>query len=1176
MTYNWLETSGDKISVPLGRPLPNYQCYILDDYLQPLPLNQIGELYIGGSGVFKEYLNRKDLTEEVLIELPMVEGEKCYKTGDMVKVNDEGDIMFVGRTDFQVKLRGQRVETGILKLKISFSTNRCHRRFVLFVLAEIESIIIKAFPQKIQNCLVMKITDERREQEHLVAYVEISRKEDDSNVEQEQTIAIQKHIRVYCQLYLSSYMVPSMFILMSQFPLNENGKIDRKQFCLPDFASMITEKNFIQPNTYFERRVHDVWSHVLRQDRISMNSNFFAMGGNSLLMIQLLYHYRTTFNIDSTALNISQLFKHPMLDEHVKLLSLSTMHNTDKKLRAVPKFIPSPINDRYLPFPVTEIQQAYLIGRSNYFELGQVSAYSYNEFDCTPDWFDIERFEQALNKIILRHETLRCQFLDESYQQIMKEIPYYKIKTLDLSHVNDELIVQECLRDRRRILSHKVLPTDQWPLFDIQVTRWKSLIRLHLGMDGLILDAWSSAIFWNELSRLCHDINFRLPSLELSLRDYIQSMVTVKELVVYVEDESYWLNRLPTFPLNGPDLPLACASQQSHIQIFNRVTENLDANQWKLIKESIQTLHITPASLLITLYARVLGKWSNAADVNEHFAINIPLFTRLPIHHQVNEILGDFTSILPLEIDLKSLNLSSFGDAVQQIQAQLWRDLDHSTYSGLKFFRELAKTRNTQRPIILPVVFTCVLGMEKAIWMRNDDEDNIFKSNLSGALVYSITQTPQVWLDYRSYENTQGELVIEWDYVADLFPDNMMKSMHQSYCRLIQDLSRSFDEFWQNPIRPDLPEEQVVRRKLFEQTQWETSDAENRLLHTRVIAQSKKTPDAWAVLSSRGDITYEQMRNRSIFVARRILSVNKRPDKYTLCAVLMEKGVEQVVACLASLMAGCVFVPLDVESPVERLKNLLGETKCQIILTQQDHFEFTKSLNCSVNIIIVDESDNNIDDDDDILQMIEKQQSCDLAYVIYTSGSTGKPKGVSIAHEAVLNTISDINDRFNITCSDRIFALSHLNFDLAIYDIFGMLIVGGTIIIPDQKDYKDPEKWHTLIVEHQVTMWNSVPTLMQMYVEYLHGHTYSLAGKMHKLQHIFLSGDRIPSTLPNMVYQTFGKYVKLTSLGGATEASIWSISYTINSLFADSNCKSIPYGKPLRNQHCYILDSRLN
>ncbi|NJP19802.1 MAG: amino acid adenylation domain-containing protein, partial [Hydrococcus sp. CRU_1_1] len=283
------------------------------------------------------------------------------------------------------------------------------------------------------------------------------------------------------------------------------------------------------------------------------------------------------------------------------------------------------------------------------------------------------------------------------------------------------------------------------------------------------------------------------------------------------------------------------------------------------------------------------------------------------------------------------------------------------------------------------------------------------------------------------------------------------------------------------------------------------------------------------------------------------------------------KGWEQVVATLAILTAGAAYVPIDPQLPKTRIEHLLDRSQVEIVLTQSHLIE-----NLALGNLTAIAVDRNLDYTDNHNQLFEwldnftpLQQPEDLAYVIYTSGSTGTPKGVAIDHRGAVNTILDINRRFNLTQQDRILALSSLSFDLSVYDIFGTLAAGGTIVIPEADQAKDPAHWAELIQQHRVTLWNSVPALMQLLCGYLtSGHSFP---EQH-LRLALLSGDWIPPTLPSLI-QTIAPKIEIISLGGATEASIWSIYYPIQT--TDKNAKTIPYGYPLSNQRWYVLDEKL-
>jgi aryl carrier-like protein len=288
-TYHLVDMTTIVESIPIGMPLPNYRYLIMDEFLQNVAINQEGELYVGGVGVFAGYLGRDNLTTRALIE---INGEIIYRTGDLVRMDHNGLLHYQGRKDHQIKLHGQRIELG-----------------------EIERCLLNT---SISACVVTKWGDD-----HLVAYVQTS----DMNEEQ---------LREHCQSHLPPHMIPSIFMILEILPLNANGKIDRKNLPAPNF-SHLTARNLtnnlelIVPTNEIEITIHHIWCDIFQQNQISIDTNIFTIGGHSLLLMQLLHRYQTQCHLQTNTLSIPDLFQHPTIAGHSELIhkSLDNTENID-------------------------------------------------------------------------------------------------------------------------------------------------------------------------------------------------------------------------------------------------------------------------------------------------------------------------------------------------------------------------------------------------------------------------------------------------------------------------------------------------------------------------------------------------------------------------------------------------------------------------------------------------------------------------------------------------------------------------------------------------------------------------------------------------------------------------------------------------------------------------------
>lgn len=801
-----------------------------------------------------------------------------------------------------------------------------------------------------------------------------------------------------------------------------------------------------------------------------------------------------------------------------------------------------PLGERkYEPFALTDVQQAYWVGRQAGFHLGNVAAHGYMEVDCPA--LDVPRLEWAFQQLIQRHDMLRAVINPDGRQQILRQTPAYAFQRYDLRDVY-ETERESCLDNVRQEMSHQVLNPAVWPLFDIRASLLPDgVTRLHLSMDVLIFDALSFDILSEELRHLYRG-GVAPPPLTFSYADYVAGLQRLEQSDLRRDCEAYWREKLRTLP-PAPELPTAIAPSSIVRPAFVRRSRRLQPQAWEALKDKARRMGVTPSVVLLTAYAYVLSRWS----ANKHFTLNLTLFNRLQFHPEVDDLVGDFTSILLLAVDFREP--LPFAEQAQRVQEQLWRDMDQRFVSGVWVLRELAEMKRDYAAAQMPVVFTSAMKPGAA------DATPAAMSWL-GEIVYTITQTPQVWLDHQITEDA-GALVCDWDAVEELFPAGMLDDMFSAFGDMLETLA-SDDAQWGKREFPILP---LRQQALFHESNRTAAPVPPGLLHEPFLRQCEKTPEHIAVIDSTNSLTYRELYQRSNCLAHHLWSLGSRSGE--LIAVLLPKCHYQVQAVLGVLEAGAVYLPIEPSLSDEYIMTVLrmaGVTKVVSVTAVLQQ----RQLPSEVSGVALDQlaSDQHV-----IAPLPAMQRPVDLAYIIYTSGSTGAPKGVMIDHRGALNTIVDINQRFNVTAQDRVLSLSALNFDLSVYDIFGLLAVGGAVVIPDAQRLRAPKHWAELITTHNVTLWNTVPALMDIYVTYQR----EVAQRQDAhLRLVMMSGDWIPLSLPPAIREWCPQAASI-SLGGATEASIWSILYPIDTI--DPNWRSVPYGKAMANQRFYVLDEHL-
>lgn len=557
----------------------------------------------------------------------------------------------------------------------------------------------------------------------------------------------------------------SLPLLRSLVPPSTRGHVHRARSGGPALAEQLAGL----PEAEAEQLVVDTVTReaavVLGHDTpeaIDPAQSFMKQGFDSLMAVELRGRLATLTGLRLPA---------TVVFEHGNAVALAQAVHTQLRDAAYARSPEAPStaaapDDRFSPFPLTGIQRAYLVGRSDAFGLGGVSTNVYFELDVAHP--DLDRLNRALRRIIQRHDMLRAVIVGEDRQQVLAQVPDYYVEETDLSGQSAEAVT-EWLNAVRERNADQVRPADQWPLFEFSLTRLDGDRGiLHVGLEMLVSDARSIQLVLSELARLYHDPDAELTPLGFTFRDYVLTNAETHDDERRDRAKAFWTQRLPSLP-GAPALPLVRSLAGLQRARFVRRSARVPAPTWTQLKARAAAAGLTPSVVVLAAFAQVLARWSTSG----HFLINMTLFNREPIDPQVNDIVGDFTSVELLEVDLREPH--SLLETAGELQERFWDDLTHSDFGGLEVMRELRRIRGGEEPAA-PVVFTSTLGMDRA----GDDSGRMWP------ITYGVFHTPQVFFDHQVSEEN-GELVLNWDTVDELFPPGMLDDMLAAYKEVLKE-----------------------------------------------------------------------------------------------------------------------------------------------------------------------------------------------------------------------------------------------------------------------------------------------------------------------------------------------------------------------------------------------------
>ena len=813
-TYSMNRETEFGATVPIGKPISNTRVYLLDPRLNVAPIGVSGELYTGGDGLARGYLNAPAQTAERFIPDALgTEGGRIYRTGDLARYAPDGRIEFLGRGDYQVKVRGFRIELG-----------------------EIETMISRH--PDVREAVVLARGDQVGDR-RIIAYV--TGKPDKSLV-----AADLKH---YLKDRLPEYMVPGSIVPLDELPLTENGKVDRNR--LPEPETYINEESKAPAAglSPIEEVLIGMWENLLSARGIGLDEDFFELGGHSLLATQVVSRVRETFNVE---MPLRQMFEHPTVREFGRDIEFAIKRGAGVE---APPILPVP---REFGMPLSYSQQRLWF--LDQLEPGS-PFYNIHVGVRISGPLDANIFAASLREIVRRHEVLRTTFslADGEPVQIIDAAADLDFRLVDLSELEGERGREEAAR---RANEEALTPFDlnRGPLLRVRVLRLGSEEHVALfTMHHIISDGWSLGVLVNEVAAIYPALASKGPSPLTDLpiqyadfavwhREWLQGDVLDLQL-------AYWKSRLTGAPAV---FELPTDRPRPAIQTYRG-----DAHTVLLATELAENLKALSRQQGVTLFMTLLAAWQTMLmryTHQEDFVVGTPIANRN--RAETEGLIGFFVNTLPMRTDLTGD--PAFNELLGRVREITLGAYAHQDLPFERLVEELAPERSLSHALLFQVMFV----------LQNTPVENLELRGLSLSVMKSRTETAQFDLVLDMRESRQGlETTIE--YNVDLFDASTIERMAVHLETLLHGVAANPTPRLSDM---PLFSEQQLSQILIDWNNTRSSYPKNICLHELFLAQAEQRADSVAVVFDAEQVTYGELNRRSNKLARYLREMGLRPD----------------------------------------------------------------------------------------------------------------------------------------------------------------------------------------------------------------------------------------------------------------------------------------------------------
>ncbi|HET8934206.1 MAG TPA: amino acid adenylation domain-containing protein [Polyangiales bacterium] len=1106
-------------AVLIGRPIANTRAYVLDRALQPVPVEVTGELYISGVAVARGYLNQPQLTAERFLPNPFCTTAKTrmYKTGDLARWRADGTLECLGRSDFQVKIRGHRVELGEIEARLT------------------------TMPGVTEACVV--VSSHEPGDARLVAYLVGDR-----------AVKVES-VRLSMSELLPEYMVPAAYVLLDSLPVTANGKLDRKALPAPD-RTAYAARGYEAPRTEVERALCELWAELLRVEAVGRNDNFFELGGHSLLAITLIERMRRR----GLHAEVRMLFVKPTVSD----FAASIEH--DGSTVAVPPNLITEGADHIASEMLTlvELDQAVLdqlVARApggarniqDIYPLAPLQAgiLFHHLLDGAADPYIVscalsfegrerlEAFLAALQLVIDRHDILRTAVFWEELKepvQVVQRRAEFPVETIAIDRQLGPVLEQlSALYHPSRVrfdVSRAPLARG-FASYDAVDDKWFLLIQIH----HLMIDHTTLELVLEEVAALQ-----RVQPAQLTKPVPFREFVARARLGVSNEEhESFFSDML--HDIHEPTTPLGLVDVHSDGGRVSELQTALPAPLAAAIRDLARRLGITPASVMHLAWALVLARFSAKRDV----VFGTVMFGRMHGGREADQVLGMFINTLPVRVRLAEQGLES---ALRDMHLSLARLIRH----------EHAPLVLAQRCSGVPAgrpLFTALLNYRYSLPQVSSSNDAADESARGVAFlgVRDRTNYPLVLSVDDHGDGFTLMTQVNGDTAAADRVNRFMQTTLEGLVSVALDGAEA--SLGQVESMPAAEREQVLR--VWNATRVEYAEREQSI-HGLFEAQAQRTPDAIAVVYEAQSVSYEELNARANRLADYLRQQGVGPD--VLVGVCLERGVELVVALLSVLKAGGAYVPLDPEYPSERLSYMLQDSGAALVLVHGSGGQAVAQTGSDVRVLDL-EADKRLwaqaRSSDGGAKDFRPEQ---LAYVLYTSGSTGRPKGAMNEHRGVVNRLLWMCKAYGMDRASVVLHKTPYTFDVSVWELLCPLLSSGRMVLARPQGHRDAGYLSGVIESGAVTMLHFVPSMLQAFLD------HAGVARCRGLMRVVCSGEALRPSLAERFHRLM-PWSSLHNLYGPTEAAV-----DVTAWDCVPGAETIPIGRPIANTRVYVLDAQ--